>query len=211
MVENNMMNDAEKQVLSASDFRKAVINRVACVEAMLFAFGDPLPAEAIMRTLELSEEELNETLDKLREKYNSEQSGIILRRLGDKYTLCTKSEFDEEIRVLLEPEVKQGLSHAAFEALAVVAYHQPVTKARIEKIRGVNSDSPVHTLLEKGLIEKAGKLDVPGHPTLFRTTELFLRNFGYDSINDLPEIAIEDGDNIFDEEKFSEMSIAEEN
>lgn len=209
MIDN--INVENTQEVSATDFRKSAINMVACVEAILFAFGDPLSKSAMMRTLDLSEEELNLTLEKLKEKYDSKDSGIYLRRLGDKYTLCTKSEYDEEIRVLLEPEVKQGLSSAAFEALAVVAYHQPVTRARVEKIRGVNSDSAIHTLLEKGLIEKAGKLEVPGHPTLFRTTELFLRNFGYDSIDDLPEIVIDGGDNIFDEEKFSEMNIAEEN
>ena len=180
----------------------------ARIEALLFAFGDPLTDKVIMKTLDIGREEFDEAAERLRSKYDKDNSAIRLRQLGEKYTLCTKSEYNDDIRQLVEPESMSGLSNAAFETLAVIAYHQPVTRARVEKIRGVNSDSPVHTLLEKGLIERVGKLDVPGHPTLYGTTELFLKDFGYETIEDLPEIRIEGQEDVFEDEKFSEMDVS---
>ena len=121
--------------------------------------------------------------------------------------MCTRPEHFEYISRLVEPRQKQALSQAAFETLAIVAYNQPVTRARIEMIRGVNSDSSIATLIERNLIREAGRLDSPGRPMLYETTEEFLRSFGFKSVRDLPLIEF---DKIISENQ-SDVSTQEDN
>lgn len=115
----------------------------------------------------------------------------MMREIDGCYQLCTRPEHFEYISRLVEPRQKQALSQAAFETLAIIAYNQPVTRARIEMIRGVNSDSSIATLLERNLIKEAGRLDSPGRPMVYETTGEFLRSFGFRSVKDLPMIELD--------------------
>ena len=140
-------------------------------------------------------------------KLQNSQRGILMREIDGSYQLCTRPEHFEYISRLVEPRQKQALSQAAFETLAIVAYNQPVTRARIEMIRGVNSDSSIATLIERNLIREAGRLDSPGRPMLYETTEEFLRSFGFKSVKDLPLIEF---DKIISENQ-SDVSTQEDN
>ena len=161
---------------------------IPALEAILFAGGEPVPAARIAAALELSEQNVEKTAVLLEQKLSSKDSGIELLKLSDGYQLATKKQFEEPIRTVFELRRSTPLSSAAFEVLAVVAYNQPVTKAYVEQVRGVDSSSSVSGLLEKGLIEEAGRLDLPGRPVSFRTTDTFLRVFGLSSLADLPPV-----------------------
>ncbi len=166
------------------------------IESILFASGEPVKIGRISAVLGMEEAHIEEIAAKLQAKYESEQSGIRLIRIEDRLQLCSAQEFASEIRRTLEMRRPQRLTPTALEVLAIVAYFQPVTRAYIEKTRGIDSSYTVGILQERGLIESCGKLDVPGHPTLFRTTEQFLRNFGISSLDELPpipEMEISDG------------------
>ena len=114
----------------------------------------------------------------------------MIRQIEDGYQLCSKPAYFDYIRKVIAPRQKQQLSQAAYETLSIVAYNQPVTRAKIEDLRGVNSDSAIARLLERNLIAEAGRLDAPGRPILYKTTEEFLRCFGLSSISELPEISL---------------------
>ena len=161
---------------------------VAAAEAILFASGEPVRCERIALALEIGSEETEEVLSALAAKLETENSGLRLVRLGEKAQLCTRGEYAACIRVALETRKPPALSQAAMEVLAIAAYRQPVTRAYIEQVRGVDSAYTVSSLVEKGFLEESGRLEVPGRPALFRTTDQFLRVFGLESLDELPEI-----------------------
>lgn len=162
------------------------------VEGLLFASGDPLPIDKLAEILELDRKTTRLLLNNMAVNYQNSKRGIMLREIDGSYQLCTKFEHYEYIRRLFEPRQKQALSQAAFETLAIIAYNEPVTRAKIEQIRGVNSDSAVVRLVERNLIREAGRLDTPGRPMLYETTAEFLRSFGFKSTADLPVIGMND-------------------
>lgn len=166
----------------------------AVVEGLLFASGDPLSLEKIAEILELDRKTTRLLLNNMTLSYQNSKRGIMLREIDGSYQLCTRFEHYEYIRKLFEPRQKQALSQAAFETLAIIAYNQPVTRARIEQLRGVNSDSAVIRLVERNLIREAGRMDSPGKPMLYETTEEFLRSFGFKSPRDLPVLELDRND-----------------
>lgn len=161
--------------------------RAAC-EAILFASGEPVELSRIAQALELDAEVVSGALWELSMALDERQSGICLLRLGSKYQLCSRVEYAQQVRNVLDLKKNAPLSPAAFEVLAVVAYNQPVTKAYIEQIRGVDCSGVVATLCQKGLLEEKGRLDLPGRPLLYGTTPDFLRCFCLSSLSDLPEL-----------------------
>lgn len=161
--------------------------RAAC-EAILFASGEPLEASRISEALEIDIETVTAALWELANSLDERESGICLLRLGSKYQLCSRVEYAQQVRSVLDIKKNAPLSPAAFEVLAVVAYNQPVTKAYVEQIRGVDCSGVISTLCQKGLLEEKGRLDLPGRPLLYGTTPDFLRCFCLTSLADLPEL-----------------------
>lgn len=163
----------------------------AAVEAILFAAGDSVETEHLAEALELDETEMSDILKRMALRYEEADRGIRLTELEGAWQLCTKTEhYEELIRVVRQPK-KNILTDVLLETLSIVAYKQPVTRLEVEKIRGVKSDHAVNKLVEYGLIEEVGRLDAPGRPILFGTTEEFLRRFGVHSIGDLPKASPE--------------------
>ena len=160
---------------------------LATLEAVLFACGGPVESERLRELLGLTAEELTHAADKLRNTLDAGERGIQLIRVETAYQLCTKPFVAETVKKALELRKSPPLSKAALEVLAIVAYNQPVTRSFIEMVRGVDSSSIVSSLCDKGLIAERGVLDAPGRPILFGTTDAFLRCFGLDSLQDLPE------------------------
>jgi len=160
----------------------------AMAEAILFASGEPLETVRIAEALELDVEATETILESLSASLLERKSGLCLLKLSEKYQLCTRMEFADIIRSVLEVKRNTPLSAAAFEVLAVVAYNQPVTKAYIEQIRGVDCSGVVSTLCQKGLIEEKGRLELPGRPLLYGTTPEFLRCFCISSLSELPDL-----------------------
>ncbi len=179
--------------------------RAAC-EAILFASGEPVEVSRIAQALEIEAETVSGALWELSRELDERKSGVCLLRLGSKYQLCSRVEYAQQVRNALDIKKNTPLSPAAFEVLAVVAYNQPVTKAYIEQIRGVDCSGVVATLCQKGLLEEKGRLDLPGRPLLYGTTPDFLRCFCLASLADLPElpekpeIQAEDDDEIDNEQ-----------
>ena len=161
--------------------------RAAC-EAILFSSGEPLEASRIADALEVEIETVTAALWELSSSLDERGSGICLLRLGSKYQLCSRVEYAQQIRNVLDIKKNTPLSPAAFEVLAVVAYNQPVTKAYVEQIRGVDCSGVISTLCQRGLLEEKGRLDLPGRPLLYGTTPDFLRCFCLSSLADLPEL-----------------------
>ena len=158
------------------------------IEAILFAAGRPVTKNEIILALEISAEDVENIIKNMQEEYKSENRGIDLIKIDDSYQLCTKKELYEYIYPVLDKRNKPNLSNAALETLAIVAYNPKITRAEIEAIRGVSADACVYKLLEYGLIEEAGKIDLPGKPMSYKTTNEFLRMFGYTSLEELPEL-----------------------
>ncbi len=154
----------------------------AIVESIFFAMGKPIEVKEIAQAMNLSIKEVEEIIEKLREKYQLENSGIELMELDGKYQLCTKKKYYEYLIKLIKNFPKQELSQAALETLSIVAYKQPVTKLEINKIRGVNSDKALNRLIEYGLVVESGRQNVPGRPLLFATSDEFLRRFGVQNL-----------------------------
>lgn len=161
---------------------------ISSVEALIFASGDPVETDRICEILEISAEQVADAVDKLNKRFEKSDSALHIVRLNDKYQFTTESRFAPQIRKLLEIQRNSPLSPAAFEVLAVVAYNQPVTRAFIEQVRGVDCSGVVSSLVEKGLIEERGRLELPGRPLIYGTTDTFLRCFGIESISELPEL-----------------------
>lgn len=161
------------------------------VEAILFAVGDSVELSRIAQAIGHDEETTRKIIRNLMLKYEARGRGIQIIELNGSYQLCTKEEYYEElIRVAAQPK-KQVMTDTMLETLSIIAYKQPVTRLEIEKIRGVKSDHAVNRLIEYGLIEEVGRLDAPGRPILFATTEEFLRSFGVSSLGDLPQASPE--------------------
>ena len=159
------------------------------IEALLFASGDPLPASEIVTALDGWDTPTVEALiQQLRDEYDASGRGIQLVEVENGYQLTTRPEDAGVIRRLFTKQVSSRLTTAALEALAIVAYHQPVTRADVEDIRGVNSDSVLNSLIERKLVTISGRKDVPGRPLLYSTTDTFLRHFGLKDLTDLPSL-----------------------
>ena len=159
----------------------------AAVEAILFAVGSSVETERLAEALELENQEMEDILKRMALRYEEEERGIRLTELEGAWQLCTKREhYEELIRVVKQPK-KQILTEVLLETLSIVAYKQPVTRLEVEKIRGVKSDHAVNKLIEYGLIEEVGRMDAPGRPILFGTTEEFLRRFGVSSVGELTQ------------------------
>ncbi|MBQ8299032.1 MAG: SMC-Scp complex subunit ScpB [Clostridia bacterium] len=158
------------------------------VEAMIFASGRPVTAKALSEILDTDTKEVESAVDELKEKLIERKSGIQVIKVNDTYQLATLEKFYSYICKLLDNRPKPNLSQAALEVLSIVAYNQGITRAEIEKIRGVSSDSALSRLLEYSLVEEAGKMNAPGRPMMYKTTDDFLKMFGYTSLKDLPEL-----------------------
>lgn len=163
-------------------------NLISSLEAMLFAAGDPVEAGKLADVLELDIETAEKLLGTLGAQYDERNSGLMLIRIDNKYQLCTREVFSENVRKLMEIRKNAPLSNAAFEVLAIIAYNKTVTRSFIEQVRGVDCSGPVSSLVQKGLIEEKGRLDLPGRPLIYGTTDRFLRCFSLNSLDDLPEL-----------------------
>ena len=186
-------------------------NLRAIAEAVLFASGEPLDVEKTAKILLVDKETLEECLVALQEEYKSDDHGIELLNLNGKYQFATKEEYAVQIRDVLSIKKNTPLSTAAFEVLAIVAYNQPVTKAFIEQVRGVDCSGVISTLCQRNLIEEHGRLDLPGRPLLYCTTDNFLRCFEMSSLDELPELPSKDEplphDHENDEDMDGQMSL----
>lgn len=156
------------------------------IEAILFAAGREVKEEELILSLEISKDQIEEIIKNMKEDYKNR--GIEIIKVEDRYQLCSKKEYYEYIYQILDKRSKPNLSTAALETLAIIAYNPRTTRAEIEAIRGVNSDGTIYKLLEYGLIEDAGKADLPGKPTTYKTTTEFLKKFGYETLANLPEL-----------------------
>ena len=150
--------------------------------------GDAVEIRELARALSVTEKEAREALEALRDEYDFAQRGFVLKLFGTKAQLATRSLYAGDVVRLLQPVQMQTLSQAAMETLAVVAYRQPVTRADVERIRGVKCDYSIQSLLNKRLIQEAGRKDTVGRPMLFTTTDEFLSHFGLESLEDLPPL-----------------------
>ena len=160
----------------------------SALEAVLFAAGEPVPAARISLILGVPEEDLLLAAAALAETYEREQRGLRVLRLGDKLQMCSAPEYASLIIKTLEQRKPPMLSQPALEVLAIAAYFQPVTRAYIDQVRGVDSSYTVGVLVERGLLEICGRLEVPGRPALLRTTDRFLKTMGIQKLEDLPPL-----------------------
>ena len=158
------------------------------IEAMLFSSGRIISKDELVLNLEISKEEIENIIKIMQEEYKKEDRGIELIEIDEGYQLCTKKELYNYIYPIIDKRTRPNLSNAALETLSIVAYNPRITRAEIEAIRGVSADAVVYKLLEYGLIEEAGKTDLPGKPMSYKTTKEFLKMFGFTSLNDLPEL-----------------------
>lgn len=162
--------------------------KLGTIEAILFASGDPVEIYRLSEASGVDISTLSSMIKVLNERYTDIGSALCIKRLENSYQICTREEFAPVIRKALETKRNTPLSNASMEALTIIAYNQPVSKSFVEKVRGIDSSSVINNLVEKGLIEEAGRLDVIGRPVVYRTTTVFLRTFGLSSISDLPPI-----------------------
>lgn len=161
---------------------------IQAVEAMLFASGKAVNPATIAEILNVEKEDVVNAIEELRKILVERRSGIQVIKVNESYQLATLEKFYSYICTMLDNRPKPTLSQAALEVLSIVAYNQNSTRAEIEKIRGVSSDSALNKLLEYNLVEEAGKMNAPGRPMMYRTTDEFLKMFGYTSLKDLPEL-----------------------
>ena len=165
-----------------------MIDISSAIEAILFAAGESVPAARLSLILDTDESEIYRIAAELAEKYEREQRGMRVLRLGDRLQMCSAPDYAPFIAKTLEQRRPPMLSQSALETMAIVAYFQPVTRAYVEQLRGVDSSYSISSLADKGLIEPCGRLDVPGRPTLFRTTDVFLRTMGISALDELPPL-----------------------
>lgn len=164
------------------------INYTAAIEAILFASGASVEASRIAEALEISEKQAIEYAEALIEEYKAADRGITILRLDNSFQMISNKEYARQIRTVMDLRRNTPLSQAALEVLAVVAYNQPVTKAFVEQVRGVDCSGVIGSLTSKDLIEEKGRLELPGRPLLYGTTENFLRCFNLQSLDDLPPL-----------------------
>ena len=163
-------------------------NLQGIIESVLFAAGEAVRTDKIAEIAGITPQQAKEELIKLGDYYTKNNRGFALIEIDDGYQICTRPEYYTYVQAMAGMKRQQGLSNAAFEALSIIAYNQPVTRGTIEFIRGVNSDGAVQRLVERGLVEERGRMDAPGKPILYGTTQEFLRMFGLKTIRDLPEV-----------------------
>ena len=163
-------------------------DRLGAIEAILFASGEPIEIYRLSEASGVDAGTLPSMIRLLNERYDDCGSGICIKKLDSSYQMCTREEYAEQVRSALETKRTTPLSNAAMEALTIIAYNQPVSKGFVENVRGIDSSSVINNLVEKGLVEEAGRLDVPGKPIVYRTTSVFLRSFGLSSTADLPPL-----------------------
>lgn len=161
---------------------------MAIIEAVLFAMGDSVELSKLSHVLEMPEEDIREIIAKMNDKYKKQDRGIYIVELEDSVQLCTKPELYEYLIKVAKAPRKVVLTDTLIETLSIIAYKQPVTRLEVEKIRGVSCDHAINRLIEFNLIQELGRMDAPGRPLLFGTTEEFLRTFGVKSLGDLPMI-----------------------
>ena len=161
---------------------------IKAFEAVLFASGEPLSIDRFAQVFEITPEKTVSVMELLFKKYEENDSGLKLVRMENTYQIATKNEYAEYIKKAFDIRRRTPLSAAALEVLAVVAYNQPVTKAFVEQVRGVDCSSVITTLIEKGLIEERGRLELPGKPLLYGTTKNFLRCFSLGDLSELPPL-----------------------
>lgn len=183
---------------------------LAVAEAVLFAAAEPIEHTRLSVVLGTDSETTLELLDVLKEKYEKEESGLCLLKLGSKYQLCSKKEYINEVRAVLDLKRNTPLSQAALEVLAIVAYNQPITKPYIEQIRGVDCSGVVSTLAQRGLIEEKGRLEVPGRPVLYGTTDNFLRCFSLSALSELEELPNVDKQILMSDIDMGQLSLFDE-
>ena len=158
----------------------------AIIEAILFSAGRIVTQEELILALEIEQNEIEKIIKEMKQEF--ETRGIEIIKVENGYQLCTKKEYYEYVYPIIDKRAKPNLSTAALETLAIIAYNQRATKAEIEAIRGVSSDGTIYKLLDYGLIEDAGKADLPGRPITYKTTAEFLKMFGYETLANLPEL-----------------------
>ena len=163
-------------------------NKKAIIEAILYAAGRPVEARELMFAIEVNYDELENIIAEMKTDLLDNGRGLEIIRADDSFQLCTKKELHEYIYPVFDKRSKPNLSNAALETLSIIAYNPKITRAQVEAIRGVNSDGTVYKLLEYNLIEEAGKLDAPGRPTMYKTTANFLKMFGMNNLDELPEL-----------------------
>ncbi|MDD2494289.1 MAG: SMC-Scp complex subunit ScpB [Tissierellia bacterium] len=168
------------------------MNLKSVIESLLFAWGEPLSVSEMSRILNVKPFVINQTINDMLKSYCEDMDrGLLIQKFGNSYQFTTKKENFEYIQTLLQTSVNKSLSSAAMEVLSIIAYKQPVTKVEIELIRGVKCNNVIKGLVDKKLIKEIGKLDKPGRPSLYATTDEFLRHFGLSSIDDLPALKID--------------------
>lgn len=182
-----------------------ITKKLGAIEAILFASGDPIEIYRLSEASGVDVGTIPRLVRLLNERYDDCGSGLCIKKLDSSYQMCTREEFAPMIKTALETKRSTPLSNAAMETLTIIAYNQPVSKGFIENVRGIDSSSVVNNLVEKGLIEEAGRLDIPGKPIVYCTTPVFLRSFGLASTDDLPilpgQVTTEDVDALLREEE----------
>ena len=158
------------------------------IEAILFASGKVITLDELNLNLEIDKKQIIEIIEEMKKDYEKENRGIEIVNVNNGYTLSSKKDYHEYIYPIIDKRAKPNLSQAALEVLAIIAYNPKITRAEIENIRGVSSDASMYRLLEHNLIEEAGKLDLPGKPMSYKVTEEFLKKFGLNTLEDLPEL-----------------------
>ena len=175
----------------ADKFELPVQEVSAACEALLFASGESLSLNKLAEILNMDKQIISDAMDKLILEYtNDPWGGLLIRKIEDSYVMCTKPGMKKVLERFFSPKAKPPLSQASYETLAVIAYNQPVTRAQVEAVRGVSSDSIIARLLDRGWICESGTLDAPGRPSLFSTTEQFLLEFGIESVDELPSMEL---------------------
>ncbi|SNR87225.1 segregation and condensation protein B [Anaerovirgula multivorans] len=159
------------------------------LEAILFVWSEPISVKELSKALAVDVKNINNVLEEMINEYNFGKRGLQIIKMNDHYQLSTRPEHYSYIQKLVEPKQNKGLTQAALETLAIIAYKQPITKIEIEEIRGVKCDKAISTLQEKNLIEEQGRLEKIGRPIIYGTTLSFLKTFGLKSIEDLPDIS----------------------
>ena len=171
-----------------ASFRIMELNTKGTIEAILFSAGNPVEIKDLQLILEKSKDEIEEIINQMNMEYKDNSRGIEIVKADNTYQMASRKEYYDSIYKIIDKRSKPKLSNAALETLSIIAYNPRVSKSEIEAIRGVNVDGTMYKLLEYGLIEEAGKLDLPGKPMGFKTTPEFLKMFGYTSLKDLPEL-----------------------
>ncbi|MDD3394971.1 MAG: SMC-Scp complex subunit ScpB [Anaerotignum sp.] len=176
----------------------------AVVESLLFISGEAVTLSAIAQTIEMDKATAKAIIHTLADKYESEKRGIRIVEINGSYQMCTAAECFEYIRNMYKSPNRQGLTQALLETLAIIAYKQPITRAQIEEIRGVSAEHAVSRLVEKKLVCEVGRMDTPGKPIMFGTSNEFLRYFGFKNVSDLPPLKETEESQVQDERNMSQ-------